>query len=140
MLLLSRTYTDTRPFILFFTTTLSMRLWVHGRLGGDLARTGDPNRPKGYARHLSSQVSYTQWVLSRWLNFFMPTGSSELILCFSLLVCKTFPFPIKMSLSQCTCSLLSFQSSLWFYWWGSEWMALWCLAVSWDETMTSAYS
>ena len=42
------------------------------------------------------------YLLLGWLNTCPPVGSGEGILCFVLLVCAAFAFPIKLSLSQAT--------------------------------------
>jgi len=47
----------------------------------------------------------------RWLNTCLPMGSSELIPCFSLLLCVAFALPINLSLSQPT-SFLTFTLSI----------------------------
>ena len=98
---------------------------MHGRLGEDTVRRGDPNQGifhtiSNHAQcinggkeqegveilelwHLTSQVTITchgallSW---RWLNSCLPMGSSELIPCFALLACTPFAFLIKLFLSH----------------------------------------
>ena len=67
--------------------------------------TGGRRRKEGLSDlwHLSSQVTITHdgALLSwRWLNIWLPMGSSEWIPCFALLVRAAFTFHIKLSLSQ----------------------------------------
>lgn len=51
LLLLSRAYTEPS------TASLVRKFWLHGRMGGDTARTGDPNWPKGYSRTCDIMLS-----------------------------------------------------------------------------------
>lgn len=106
----------TQAFSVSHTTATVSGLGMHKELGGDTA--GDmANRPKGYSKlyammfsiqknrggkggkgkdlkHccLPSQVTIRWWALFSqvWLNSCLPTWSSELIPCFSLLVCAVF--------------------------------------------------
>ena len=135
------------------------RLGVHKKLGGDTARTADPNWPKGYSMPygvmlsninlgeeegrggcleswcLSSQVTITHdgALLSwRWLNTCLPTGSSEWIPCFALLVRTAFALPIKLSLSQ-PMSFLTFTLLILspIPLGEREGVAVWCLVFGW---------
>lgn len=113
----------------FHTATLMRWLRGDGRFGGEAARAGDPNWPKGVPDnltscsvdkaerkkkesrghlewwHLCSQVniSHNEALPSwRWLNTCLPMWSRELIPCSVLLTCMTFAFPIKLSSCQLT--------------------------------------
>lgn len=60
LLLLSRPYTRSRPFLLL-TPHQRVRLGMHKEFGGDTNRTADPNRPKGYHRPYGILLSIQRW-------------------------------------------------------------------------------
>jgi len=59
LLLLSRAYTESRPFLLL--TPPARRLGVHKKLGGDTARTADPSWPKGCPTPFDVMLNIYRW-------------------------------------------------------------------------------
>lgn len=124
LLLLSKAYTEPRPFLLFALP------WWQGSWGckrgweetqpGQVTQTDQRDIPDHMAScsghkgrgafgvmspFLPSLTKYYVWwtLLSwRWPNICLPMGSTEWILCFALPMCMAFAFPVQLSSSQPT--------------------------------------
>jgi len=136
----------------FLASHTGLACQVHGKLGGDTARTADPKWPRGLFHTIRRHAQYVSW--GSW-----PGGSSSCwgtgcvsfigwwvialvhhlfcvyVIITIIIVITFFCFPIKLSLFQPT-SFYFFPILVPILWRGEEgaceWAAVWYEVAGWD--------